>query len=149
MTRDEIVQEARSWVGAPYRHQGRSKDTGVDCIGLASEVLENLGFHGVVPRDYSDHPDGDFIERECDRQLVRIGSGPDCLKLLQPGALMIFWFYAEGKAQHFAWFYRDGHVDRMIHAFAGTRPRRVVDQAIDNYWKRRLVAAYDIPGVTP
>ena len=30
----DIVKIARHWVGAPFRHQGRSLKDGVDCLGL-------------------------------------------------------------------------------------------------------------------
>lgn len=42
----QITDEARSWVGTPYRHQARLKRVGVDCVGLilgvgiALEVLD-------------------------------------------------------------------------------------------------------------
>lgn len=33
ITAAELVNEARKWIGVPFRHQGRSK-YGVDCIGF-------------------------------------------------------------------------------------------------------------------
>jgi cell wall-associated NlpC family hydrolase len=35
---DRIMEVTRSWIGTPFRHQGRSKTTGVDCAGLVIEV---------------------------------------------------------------------------------------------------------------
>ena len=44
MTKSEIqnaiVQEALSWLGTPYHHQGRVKGCGVDCGTLLCEVFE-------------------------------------------------------------------------------------------------------------
>ncbi|WP_436904878.1 hypothetical protein [Acinetobacter johnsonii] len=34
------VQEALTWLGTPYHHQGRVKDVGVDCGTLLCEVYE-------------------------------------------------------------------------------------------------------------
>ena len=42
MTSEDIVAEARRWIGAPWRHQGRGP-AGVDCIGLLIVVADALG----------------------------------------------------------------------------------------------------------
>lgn len=48
-TRKEIIARARSWVGTPYRPQGRKRgvDGGGDCIA----VLEDIGLHfGMIAK---------------------------------------------------------------------------------------------------
>lgn len=39
---NEIVKEARTWIGTPFLHQGRVKGEsgGVDCVGLVIEVYK-------------------------------------------------------------------------------------------------------------
>lgn len=44
-TAAKVVEAARSWVGTPYVHQGRSR-AGVDCIGL---VIVSAWDAGAVP----------------------------------------------------------------------------------------------------
>jgi cell wall-associated NlpC family hydrolase len=46
---EEVVAAARALLGARFRPQGRSRDTGLDCVGLVAAALaaEN------VPRDYA------------------------------------------------------------------------------------------------
>ncbi len=39
----EAVQEALTWLGTPYHHQGRIKGVGVDCGTLICEVYEKVG----------------------------------------------------------------------------------------------------------
>jgi lipoprotein Spr len=47
---DAVVARARSLIGVRYRPQGRSEETGLDCIGVA---ILSLGFPAnSVPRDY-------------------------------------------------------------------------------------------------
>jgi len=41
LTRDSIVQIARSWLGTPFKHQGRTK-RGLDCAGLIILVGKEL-----------------------------------------------------------------------------------------------------------
>ena len=38
VTRQEIADEARSWIGTPWYHQGFAKGVGCDCIGLVRGV---------------------------------------------------------------------------------------------------------------
>jgi cell wall-associated NlpC family hydrolase len=42
VTGEDVVREARSFIGCRYRHQGRSR-SGVDCIGLPVCVRAGLG----------------------------------------------------------------------------------------------------------
>ncbi|MBN9249774.1 MAG: hypothetical protein J0I86_04210, partial [Mesorhizobium sp.] len=49
---DEIVAEALSWLGTPYRHQASSKGVGCDCLGLIRGVWRSLyGNELEVPGD--------------------------------------------------------------------------------------------------
>lgn len=43
VTREQLVAEARSWVGTPVAHQGRKKGLAVDCKGLVAGVAQELG----------------------------------------------------------------------------------------------------------
>ena len=55
MTRDEVVLEARKWLGVPWRHQGRSI-TGVDCIGLIIMVGTALNVPHEDKTGYAHQP---------------------------------------------------------------------------------------------
>ena len=46
VTRDQIVDCARSWLGVIWRHQGRNR-SGVDCGGLVACVGQGLGVFPV------------------------------------------------------------------------------------------------------
>jgi len=39
----DMILEARSWVGTPFRWQGRVKGVGVDCVGILVAVLATVG----------------------------------------------------------------------------------------------------------
>jgi cell wall-associated NlpC family hydrolase len=53
--RNEIVSEARSWIGTPYHHLGSIKSVGVDCAMLLVEVYKTVGLipSNVDPRPYA------------------------------------------------------------------------------------------------
>ncbi|MEQ1205780.1 NlpC/P60 family protein, partial [Acinetobacter baumannii] len=54
MKKNELaVQEALTWLGTPYHHQGRVKGVGVDCGTLICEVYEKVGLMDHLdPRPY-------------------------------------------------------------------------------------------------
>lgn len=62
-TRQDVVIAARAYIGTPWRHQGRSKEYGVDCIGLAICVARDIG--SVSPdfdlNGYGRQPDGSML----------------------------------------------------------------------------------------
>jgi len=48
-TGDAIVARARALLGVRFRPQGRSRASGLDCVGLVAEAVGAAG----VPRDYA------------------------------------------------------------------------------------------------
>lgn len=49
----KAVDEALTWLGTPYHHQGRVKGVGVDCGTLICEVYEKVGLMDYLdPRPY-------------------------------------------------------------------------------------------------
>jgi hypothetical protein len=62
VTRADVIAAGREWIGTPFVHQGRVKGVGVDCVGLAIGIAEDLGIltHDealALPRDYRPLPD--------------------------------------------------------------------------------------------
>ena len=47
--REQIVQEALSWVGTPYCDHAALKGAGCDCAGFPCEVYRTCGF---IPKDF-------------------------------------------------------------------------------------------------
>lgn len=46
--RDQVVEEARSWLGTPYHHRASIKGVGVDCAQILIEVYANAGVIGKI-----------------------------------------------------------------------------------------------------
>jgi cell wall-associated NlpC family hydrolase len=49
---DDILAEARSWIGTPWHHRARVKGAGVDCVMLLAEVYERVGVIPHVEPEY-------------------------------------------------------------------------------------------------
>ena len=85
ISRDQIVAEARSWLGTPWVHQHRTKGVAVDCAGLVIGVARALG---IVADDfdvqgYGRQPDGTLLDL-CDAHLQRITQAQ-----MQPGDVVV------------------------------------------------------------
>lgn len=53
MQRQQVVDEALTWLGTPYHHQGFVKGAGVDCGFLLIKVFHNCGLiPDIDPRPY-------------------------------------------------------------------------------------------------
>ena len=48
-----FARAARSFIGAPFRLQGRNRERGLDCVGLVSAALHEIGQPHRTPESYS------------------------------------------------------------------------------------------------
>lgn len=144
-TRDDIVREARSWLGTPYQHQARIKRVAVDCIGLVIGVARGLE---LVPPEfdfngYSEQPDPRMLIAMCREHMREIP-----VQEIQPGDVIVT--RIERDPSHFAIvvdYYKGGSL-AMIHA-ANRRGGRggVIENRIDAIVRARIHAAFALPGV--
>ena len=133
ITPDALIQEARTWVGVPFLHQGRSRE-GVDCVGLVIVVGRALG---ILPRDF---------------ERTAYGRVPHAGKLLQeiaahcvstatacPGSLLVLRW--QGDPHHIAICTGAN----LIHANA--RVGRVVEHGYRHPWPKLTQSVWRMPGV--
>lgn len=130
-TRQQIVDEARSYIGCRWHHQGRSR-AGVDCVGLVIRVAHALGLSDFDIADYSRQPDPAMMRALLALHMEPVGQP-------QIGDVLLMKF--EREPQHVAIVTDQG----IIHAYAQTR--RVVEHRLDSLWKSRIVGAYQFKGI--
>jgi len=88
--RTAVVQEARSWVGTPYHHQGRVKGAGVDCGQLLAAIYEAAGvMPHVAPGPY---PHDWHLHRSEERYLGHVQEHAHQVDAPQPGDIALFRF---------------------------------------------------------
>ena len=140
IARSKIMEVARSWVGIPYLHQGRTR-RGIDCIGLIVEVAVGLGVDvPLIPNNYTENPSSNLLVASCEAHLQK---ATDDQKLL-PGSIAVLWGFDRGMAQHFAIVGEVAGRPTMIHAFS--KRRQVVEHGWDEFWMKRFVRVYEYPG---
>lgn len=145
-TRRAIVAEARTWLNTPYRHQGRRKGHGVDCLGLISGVARSLGLVAYDRADYAPQPDGALLKRECDRLLVQQNAADlNAYSDQALGSVLLLWIAARNLPQHMAIVTDLPGRLGIIHAHQMLGSVR--EHGLDSFWLKRIIAVYDFPGV--
>ena len=66
--RDRALDEARGWIGTPYRHRASVKGEGCDCLGLVRGVWR--GLYGAEPEGLPPYSP-DWAERGGDETLLK------------------------------------------------------------------------------
>jgi NlpC/P60 family putative phage cell wall peptidase len=133
--REEIVAAARGWIGTPYRHQGRLKGVGCDCLGLLIGVFREAsggGAVGPIPpytRDWAEAAGRETLREGLLRVLTEIRPAE-----ARAGDVLLFRWRAGLPAKHAGILVAP---DRMVHAQEGAR---VAEVALSPWWRRR--AAY-------
>lgn len=143
-SRNDIVMEARSWIGTPFHHMARMKGVGVDCVGLLIGVSRALALvsHNFDVPAYSQIPDGKTMLNTCDRYMRPIPR-PN----MKPGDVVVLIVDKEPQHVGILGDYRHGGFS-IIHAALMAAPPRVIETRL--MWSRnqRFVAAYALPGIT-
>ena len=131
-----LIAAARSFLGVPFRHQGRTVK-GMDCIGLIVLAFAAIGKPLRNRSDYGRLPANAKLDREL---LEHFGEGfaPDYLEP-QPGDVVSMTWAKE--AAHVAII--TPHPDRRIGLIHSSRDfDRVVEHGIDADWRSRIVKVY-------
>jgi len=129
---NQVVQEARAWLGVPFMHQGRTRH-GIDCVGLPIVICQSLG---IIPRNFGLNDYGRTPSGELERRLLEY-----CTRIERPapGALIVI-----------AWTRLAAHVafctgDSMIHAYESVG--RVIEHGYRGRWVRMTHSSWRLPGV--
>lgn len=133
ITADQVVSQAHTWLETPWHHQGRLKNVGVDCVGLIVGVCRDLNIPVEDYLEYGRFPDGYFLAKEFERQLIKKNSQPT------PGDIMLF--RISRMPQHCGICTPVG----IIHAHQGVM--KVVETSLPAHWGTHILGVYQLPGV--
>ncbi len=135
-TRNQIIEEARSYIGTPYHHQGRIKGVGVDCAGVVVGINTKFELTSHDVKGYKPSPHNGLLQQA----LADAGFKKKLRTQLQAGDCLLMQF--TGEPQHLAVFTGES----IIHSYS--KIKKVVEHRLSGVWKARVVAVYDFPGVT-
>jgi cell wall-associated NlpC family hydrolase len=133
-----IESTARSLIGVPWKHQGRSRTMGVDCVGLGVVVLRECGYTVIDRTEYDRIPDG-TLRDEVTRvigQPIALGNGAG--DHVAPGDFVTIAY--PNTESHVAIVSSDRHGLTIIHA--DNKRGEVVENRIDARWNRRIAGVW-------
>jgi len=143
-----IIANARGFIGTRFHHQGRLKKTsahagGIDCLGLLVCIARELKIPSragglvadVDELNYSHQPDTKKMHEILSTHLSTIPTGG-----ISAGDIAIF--IIDGSPQHMGIISDYAGAFGIIHAYAPAR--KVVEHALDDEWRNKLVCAYRV-----
>ncbi|WP_299408971.1 peptidase [uncultured Roseobacter sp.] len=139
---EQIVTEARDWIGTPYVHQSAVKGAGTDCLGLLRGIWRTL--HGSEPEEIPAYS-MDWSEPQGEERLWTAA-----LRHLQPkpledeaaGDVLLFRMRDSAVAKHLGVAGRLGDHASFIHAYSN---HGVIESSLSLPWRRRIVARFTFP----
>ena len=148
VTPEQLINEARKWLGVNYASQGRTREIGLDCGGLLLVVGRALGLTELEELGYSNSPDGERFEQLLDENCDRVEPKED----LRIGDIIAV-DYGKG-IQHTAFVTRLNpfsviHAKRPLGSAQKQKGRGVIEHRLlkTNEDRRGWVRTYRIRGV--
>lgn len=135
--RNEVVEDARGWIGTKWRHQGRNR-FGIDCAGLVIVVAQKFGLQDTNPVNYPRRTSGDqFVNYFRAAGMIDV---PYMARL--PGDVILV--QAQGLPCHCGFFATRKGIDTYIHGYAIRR--QVVEEPLAE-WVPKITHVLRFPGI--
>ncbi len=128
-----IFFQARRCVGSPFRHQGRSPEHGMDCVGLIVYVSKSLGLSDFDMVDYKKIP----RQKAISRIAREAGFAEKSISEMKPGEVVIL---RMGKYLEHAAILSDRGIIHACEKFG-----RVVEHGLDAEWLSRIISVHSFP----
>jgi len=133
---DNVIEEARSYLGTTWVHQGRSR-RGVDCVGFLLLSFMTSGIKLNDSRGYARKPDGIMLKKMMDGQKSFMTVGKNDIKA---GDVLLFRIRHD--PQHVGLVVPSKTAKfGMIHSYNGGE-KKVVEHDLADYWIKKIVAVY-------
>lgn len=132
ITREQFIEELRTWIGTPFHHQGRWKGLGVDCAGLVVGPLVELGIMEVLKADNRTYKHKAGHKLLVERLMLIANEIPK--EEIKLGDILLFTIYRY--PQHVA---IKSYNDNVIHV---TEDRGVIEEELDDMWKKRFLSSF-------
>lgn len=135
---EDILSEALSWEGTPYRHQASCKGHGCDCLGLVRGVYGAFWpIEEALPAyspDWADAGSNESLADSAYRYLL-----PKRIEDRSPGDVLLFRYRSEFPAKHTGILLNE---TQFLHAQHKSAVCRV---SLTEWWKRHIAYVFAFP----
>jgi hypothetical protein len=132
-----ILEEARSWIGVPFHHQGRTK-MGCDCIGVGLSVARRIGFEYKDNTRYGRLPHNGLLENAFMEHMVPI----DIKEIRPSDGVLLTWKTEPHHVGIVTEMESTGELG-ILHSYQTVG--KVVEHHLDDEWRNRIVMAFRFP----
>lgn len=142
ISQNDIVFEARRWIGTPYRHQASVFGVGADCLGLVRGVWRNL--IGAEPEKIPPYTE-DWSETSGEEVLIDAALRwltPSTMLSMSIAEVVAFRMRPDGVAKHLGITAEMDGQPTIIHSY--TR-HGVVETSLSQPWQRKIVGRFLFP----
>lgn len=139
---EEVLIEAREWIGTPYLHQASVKGVGTDCLGLLRGIWRAQ--YGAEPESVPPYTE-DWAEADHREVLLQAACRWLTVKDLANdavGDVLLFRMRDGSIAKHLGVQSRIGTHPQFIHAYTG---HGVIESSLSRPWQRRIAARFCFP----
>jgi cell wall-associated NlpC family hydrolase len=133
---DIVLAEARSWIGVPFHHQGRTK-AGCDCVAIAISCAQKIGCDYEDWTKYGRLPHGGKLEKSFANFGVRIP-----ISDIRPADGVLMTWKVEPHHVGIITRMETGELG-ILHSYAAIG--HVVEHHLNDLWKKRIVLAFRFP----
>lgn len=139
---DEVIAEARSWIGTPYGHQHSLKGVSCDCLGLLRGVYTNVtGKPYDAPPPYSSNwaesGNGEQMLDAANKYLIPVFWTDDIP--FEAGQVLVFRFRKTAAAKHCA---LATSATSMVHSYQGVGVKEVTTS---DFWIKLCAGVFRFP----
>lgn len=134
----KIIEIARSWLGAPYRHQGRSR-AGCDCIAPVIDIADELGMVYDQYGNYGRLPAGHKLYHYFKSYMIELPQ-----KGYRPADVLLMTWKKEPHHAAVVVTMNDGELG-VVHCHS--KVGKVVEHRLNDRWIGRIVHAFRFPAV--
>jgi cell wall-associated NlpC family hydrolase len=146
ITREQIVEAARSFLGVHFLHQSIDPAIGLDCRGLLLAVAKKIGHQPRLEHrmNYARLPDPAEFRAALEAELERIP-----IDEAGPGDVVHIFFPRQipKEATHAGIVAQGPYEPMLIHAFATQLGGSVIEEPLRR-WKNYLAGAFRFPNLT-
>lgn len=140
ITRKDIVEEARTWLGTPFRSQFREKGVGCDCVGLILGVAWAFNF--------TEFDCNNYLANAVNSDQMVFTANSMCKSVskdqMDIADIVLISFGPQPTHMGIITDYRD-NLFGIIHAMS--MMKEVKEHRLSSDWRNKIVRVYQFPGI--
>lgn len=145
MTPEDVVLEARKWVGTPLIFHGRTCGVAADCLGLVEGVAQAFGQTVYDKLDYGPMPPASKAIEVAETNLVmKHDAAVESVQLIASDVVLLCLGRAK-EPKHLGLI--GSFKGRLTLIHASGDHGKVVEHSLSDFWRGRVFRSYGFPGV--